>query len=334
MRSVIALLAFLALLPAAQAASFSCSDARTPIEKTICADPALSRADDVMALAYVGAISGLTEEAEIVMRKGQRDWLDFTDTVCSDQYLPGEDSADLERPQCLQRLYDARLKVLEQSRMVGGMRFFTADTYEAVPDPNGGRFRLGRKVMSSLRMDGNDSLANAFNAYMRQVTADYTGEYTDFAGAQRNDSVANEDNDFLMVLGSVNARRISVVLGLEWYGHGAAHANSSLGNFHFLTKEERPLEVTDMFEGKNWGTALATLVAERASVDLRDGEITYDGETMMPFATDPQRWSFTRAGLMVQFENQEVTPGSPAVSVGWGVLRDYLAADADAIARP
>jgi uncharacterized protein YecT (DUF1311 family) len=333
MRTVIALLAFLMLLPAAQAASFDCTKAETPIEKAICADPALSHADDVMALAYVGAISGLTEEAEIVMRKGQGDWLAFTDTVCSDQSLPGEDSAALERAQCLQRLYDARLKVLEQSRMAGGMRFFTADTYKTVPDPDGGGFKLGHKVVSSLRIDGNDSLADAFNAYMRQVTDDYTGVYTDFAGTQQDDSVSNEDNDFLMVLDSVNAGRISVALGLEWYGHGAAHANSSLGNFHFLTEEERPLEATDIFEGKQWAPALAALVAERASADLRGGEITYDADSMMQLATDPQRWSFTRAGLTVQFQDQEVTPGSPAVSVAWGPLRDYLAADADAIAR-
>ena len=333
MRYVIALLAFLTLLPAAQAASFDCNRAATANEKAICADPALSRADDVMALAYVGAISGLTEEAEIVMRKGQRDWLDFAAKACSSQYLPGEDSDAVERPHCLQSLYDARLKVLEQSRMVGGMRFFTADTYKALPDSDGGRFRLGLKVVSSLRMDGNDSLADAFNAYMRQVTADYTGEYTDFAGTTIDDSVPNEDNDFLMTLGSVNAERISVELGLEWYGHGAAHANSSLGNFHFLTQEERPLEASDIFEGKNWGKALADLVAERASTDLRNGEITYDTETMMQFTTDPQRWSFTRAGLMVQFQDQEVMPGSPAVSVSWGPLRDYLTAGADDIVR-
>jgi uncharacterized protein len=53
MRYVIALLAFLTLLPATQAASFDCNKAATPIEKAICADPALSHADDVMALVYV-----------------------------------------------------------------------------------------------------------------------------------------------------------------------------------------------------------------------------------------------------------------------------------------
>lgn len=333
MRYVTALIAFLVLLPAAQAASFSCSQAATPNEKAICADPALSRADDVMALAYVGAISGLTEEAEIVMRKGQRDWLDFTAKVCSDQYLPGEESAAVERPQCLQPLYDARLAVLEQSRMVRGMRFFTVDTYKGLPDPDGGRFKLGLKVVSSLRMDGNDSLANAFNASMRQVTEDHTGQFFDFAGTPMDDTVPNENNDFLMVLDSVNAKRISVALTLAAYGHGAAHDNSSYGNFHFLTEEKRPLEVTDIFEGKRWGKALADLVAERASVDLRDGEITYDTDTMMQFATDPQRWSFTRAGLMVQFQDQEVMPGSPAVNVSWWPLRDYLTSRADDIVR-
>jgi uncharacterized protein YecT (DUF1311 family) len=333
MRYIIALIAFLTLVPMAQAASFDCGRASTPNEKAICADPALSRADDVMALAYVGAISGLTEEAEIVMRKGQHDWLDFGDTVCSTQNLRGEADEASERVQCLGQLYDARLKVLEQSRMVGGMRFFTVDTYRTVLGADGGPANLGVKVVSSLRMDGNDSLANGFNAYMRQVTEDYTGQYTDFAGTTMDDSTPDEDDNFLMVLDSVNASRISVALTLDWYGHGAAHANSSYGNFHFLTKQERPLEVSDIFEGKRWGKALADLLAERATVDLRNSEVSYDTDMMMQYATDPQRWSFTRAGLVVQFQDQEVTPGSPAVSVAWGPLRNYLAIDADAIAR-
>jgi uncharacterized protein len=184
MRLILAFVLLVVLLPAAQAASFDCANATTPSEKAICADPGLSHADDVMALAYVGAIAGLTEEAEIVMRQGQRDWLDFGDTVCSDPNLPGEAAAAIERTACLQRLYDDRLKVLEQSRMVDGMRFFTVDHYQALPDPDGGRFKLGLKVVSSLRMDGNDSRAEAFNAYMRQVTEDYTGQYTDFAGTR------------------------------------------------------------------------------------------------------------------------------------------------------
>ncbi|MEO8685354.1 MAG: lysozyme inhibitor LprI family protein [Devosia sp.] len=333
MRLVAAFVLVLLLLPAAQAASFDCNEATTPSEKAICADPGLSRTDDVMALAYVGAIAGLTEEAEIVMRQGQRDWLDFSDTVCSDANLPGENAAAIERPACLHRLYDERLKVLEQSRMVNGMRFFTVDSYEALPDPNGGRFKLGLKVVSSLRMDGNDSRAEAFNAYMRQVTEDYTGQFTDFAGTTMDDSVPYEDDAFLMTLDSSNASRVSIGLEIEWYGHGAAHANRSRANFHFLTQAERPLVAGDIFAGKGWSTALAGLVAERASVDIRDGQITYDAADMIDIATDPKRWSFTKAGLMVQFQDQEITPGGPVVSVGWGPLRDHLAGGADVIAR-
>ena len=333
MRLVLALVFALLLLPAVQAASFECSKAETIIEQAICEDPVLSHADDVMAMAYAGAMAGLAEEAEIVMRKGQRDWLNFSDLVCSDANLPGEAEAAVERIACLQRLYDARLTVLEQSRMVNGMRFFTVDHYATLPDPDGGRFKLGLKVVSSLRMEGNDSRAAAFNAYMRQITEDYTGQYTDFAGTTMDDTVPHEDNSLLMTLGSVNADRISVDLEIEWYGHGAAHANGSAASFHFLTQAERPLVADDIFTGKSWGNVLAGLVAERASADIRGSEITYDGADMIDIATDPKRWSFTRAGLVVQFQDQEVTPGRPAVSIGWEPLRDHFATGASAITR-
>jgi hypothetical protein len=136
-----------------------------------------------------------------------------------------------------------------------------------------------------------------------------------------------------MTLGAVNASRISVGLEIEWYGHGAAHPNGSMANFHFLTEAERPLVASDIFAGKSWGKVLAGLLAERASADIRGALPRYDAADMIDIATDPRRWSFTKAGLVVQFQDQEVTPGSPVVSIGWGPLRDHFASGADAIAR-
>lgn len=332
MRPIFLLALALYLMPAAaQAASFSCSAAQSPNEIAICSDPTLSATDTTMALAYVGAIAGLTEEAEIVMRNGQRQWLNFADTVCADENLRGDDVPEVERVSCLQRLYDARLGVLEQSRMVGGLRFFTVDTYKALPDDHE-RFKLGLKVVSSLRVDGDTPMAKAFNAYMTQVTEDHTGQYQDFGGTDMDDSAPHEDNDLLMSLESINDSRISVRMDIAWYGHGAAHGNESAGRFHFLREAARPLVASDIFEGKRWQQVLAGMIAERASLDLREGEVTYDAEGMMGKANDPTSWSFTPAGLVIQFQDQEVSPGMPEVSVAWRPLDNELAGDAYAIA--
>ena len=165
MRLVIAGLLFaLSMLAApAQAASFSCEAAATPVEQAICGDERLSETDSTMALAVAHAMAGLTEEAGIVAGQGQRDWLAWSETVCADENLRGDDVPDVERVTCLQRLYDERLDILEQNRLVNGYRFYTVDRYAALPDDDE-RFKLGLKVSSSLRIDSFTPFALAFNA--------------------------------------------------------------------------------------------------------------------------------------------------------------------------
>ena len=330
--AISALLLTLALLAVpAQAASFSCEAAATPIEEAICGDETLSNADSVMALAFAHAMAGLTEEAGIVARQGQRDWLAYSDTVCADENLRGDDVPEVERVTCLQTLYDDRLAILEQNRLVNGHRFYTVDRYAALPDDNE-RFKLGLKVTSSLRIDGATPFAQAFNATAAEITRTYSGRFEDFAGTSMDDSVPHEDNSSLMTIVSHNDARLSVRLDLEWYGHGAAHANSSFGMFHFLFEQMRQLETGDVFEGKRWQATLAGLVAERASADIRLGEVTYDAADMASAVEDPLQWQFTNAGLMVEFEPGEVVPnGTPAVVVPWAAIEDVLAPDAYAI---
>lgn len=72
---------------AAGAASFDCGKAATPAEKAICADPALSKADDDLAAAYKAALAATLDPASL--RRAQRQWLqdrDRTD-VASDYLL-------------------------------------------------------------------------------------------------------------------------------------------------------------------------------------------------------------------------------------------------------
>jgi uncharacterized protein len=327
MRLAISALLFTLVLLAipAHAASFSCEAAVTPVETAICGDDTLSQTDSVMALAFAHAMAGLTEEAGIVARQGQRDWLAYSETVCADENLRGDDVPEVERVTCLQRLYDHRLEILEQNRQVNGHRFYTVDRYAALPDDDA-RFKLGLKITSSLRVDGATPFAQAFNAAATEITAAYSGHYEDFAGTTMDDTVPHKDNSSLMTIISHNEARLSVRLDLEWYGHGAAHPNASFGMFHFLFDEARQLEMSDVFADKRWQSSLAGLVAERASADIRLGEISYTAENMASKVDDPLQWLFTNVGLMIEFEPGEVLPnGTPAIVVPWMALEDVLA---------
>lgn len=331
MRLVIfALLFALALAVPVRAASFSCEAASTPIEQAICGDERLSETDSAMALAFAHAMAGLTEEAGIVARQGQRDWLAYSDTVCADENLRGDDVPEVERVTCLQRLYDERLAILEQNRLVNGYRFYTVDRYAALPDDDE-RFKLGLKVSSSLRIDGFTPFAQAFNAAAAEITAAYSGQFEDFAGTMMDDTVPHEDNSALMSIVSHNGARLSVRLDIEWYGHGAAHANSSFGMFHFLFDEARQLEAADIFDGNRWQSAVAELAAARATTDIGGG-LTYEAAQVIDAASDPRQWLFSPAGLVIEFEPDELVPnGSPAIVLPWSALDEFLAGNAYAI---
>ncbi len=79
---------------AAHGATFDCRKAGTVVEKTICADPALSGLDDRLGAAYRAALNAGTDRASLVT--GQRRWIADTRDRCADAA-------------CLARSYEARI---------------------------------------------------------------------------------------------------------------------------------------------------------------------------------------------------------------------------------
>jgi uncharacterized protein len=77
----LALLAFSVAPCAAMAASFDCAQARTAIEKTICADPALSAADEELGRRFKAALRASLDPAGL--RAAQAEWLHSRDQVAS-----------------------------------------------------------------------------------------------------------------------------------------------------------------------------------------------------------------------------------------------------------
>jgi len=94
----------LAGAPPARAASFDCAKAKTPVEKMICSDAALSELDGRLASAYRRAL-GLASNPE-PLKVEQRSWLTNERSKCADVA-------------CLKRSYQQRLTALEAAAPPG-----------------------------------------------------------------------------------------------------------------------------------------------------------------------------------------------------------------------
>ncbi|ATY31425.1 lysozyme inhibitor LprI family protein [Sphingomonas psychrotolerans] len=107
-----ALLLALFGLPAAtpQSASFDCSKASHPLEKTICASPKLSRLDGEVATLYRARLASLFDKASF--RGQQRDWQQVLRTRCARTCDPAAVEADY-------------------TRQVAALRNFTEEAWEA-----------------------------------------------------------------------------------------------------------------------------------------------------------------------------------------------------------
>jgi len=144
----------LAMAPAAQAASFDCAKASSQVEKSICANPDLSRADEVLARAYATALGGLSDAARQAMQAGQREWLGFAALACTVDAKPFGAAPTEDQQGCLNSVYRSRISELGQSRMEGDWRVYPRTSYSLVDDPDPDAYQgVATKEISSPRID-------------------------------------------------------------------------------------------------------------------------------------------------------------------------------------
>lgn len=314
--------------PVAQAASFDCAKAGTPLEKLICATPELSRSDEVLAKAYATALGGLSEEAKKIVQGTQRDWLAYAPLSCSPDAKPLE-SFDADQTACVNSAFTSRIRDLENSRMKGGWRFFVKENFAVLDDPDSETWGgVATKHFASPRIDDTVPEAVAFNAMMDNEDGPL-GRMFDAQG-KLTDTEVTSDADVAVTVDSVTSNRIGLNVDSYWMGHGAAHGNYAITHLHYLIKEGRKLEASDLFAGDAWQAALGELVLAELDRTI-DGGIWEESRATVPAtAIDPSRWDFGDNGLIVQFEPYEVTAyayGAPTVTIGWDKLTEYLAPD-------
>jgi uncharacterized protein len=337
MRMVLRILAGLAMLvlatTAASAASFDCKKAATPFEVAICTHPELSKADEVLAVAYQTAIGGLSKPALTQMQKNQRDWLDYAQRVCTDDAEPMQAKYPDDKIDCLRTTFEARVRVLEASRMQSALRFYTVDRYSAFPDTTAEAdawSKVASKEFSAPRIDGSEAEATAFN--------DFVGSQPEMAWPEGGDPETDETSDLQtsIKIDAVTSQRISAVVNAWWYGHGAAHGNYTISYLHFLREQKRALEAGDIFDKDGWQEQLGKLALAALDETIEGGIWEESREIAAESAADPTRWNFSAEGLVIQYQPYEVTAyayGAPTITIPWAQLTDYLAADGQAIGQ-
>jgi uncharacterized protein len=321
MRMILAGLLVLGAMPMAEAASFDCARASTPVEEAICSNPELSRRDEVLAKAYATALGGLSDKAKARVQSGQRAWLDYAALVCTTDAKPFTEGLTDEQQACLGTVYRGRINDLEQSRMQGDWRFYPVTSYELVDDPDPDAFQgVATKQISSPRIDDDSEMAAAFNQLMDDADdrAQPDPEGEDYRTSDTVEATTVEN---------VNTHRISLKTTSYWMGHGAAHGNYAITYVHFLTEEARPMEAADLFTGDGWEAALGQLALDELDRTVEGGIWDESRADVPKAAADPSRWNLTDAGLEIVFQPYEVTAyaaGAPTITIGWDRLADYL----------
>jgi uncharacterized protein len=307
---------------AAQAASFDCAKAATPVEKAICSNPELSRRDEVLAKAYATALGGLSDEARAAVQTGQRAWLDFAGLACTTDARPFSQLLSDDQQACLAAVYSARIGTLADSRMQGDWRFYPVSSFALVDDPDPDSYQgVATKEVTSPRIDDPSEAAQTFNNLMVEADAQVKPDPED-------EGYATSDTTDSTTIESVTTHRISLVTDSYWMGHGAAHGNYGITYTHYLVDEGRMMEASDLFGGEGWQAALGKLALDELDRTI-DGGIWDESRAEVPkAAADPSRWNLTDRGLEIVFQPYEVTAyaaGAPTITISWDKLTDYLA---------
>ena len=90
-------------------ASFDCNTARTPLEKAICADAKLGRADLVLSRVYKQAMQSLTPDERRALNADERQWMAH---LVADCHLTG--AASEKARACAFAAFEARFTAIDE----------------------------------------------------------------------------------------------------------------------------------------------------------------------------------------------------------------------------
>jgi uncharacterized protein len=278
------------------ALAFDCGKAATPVEKTICSDPALKAKDDALGALYADVKAASTPDERKMLAVAQRAWIAEREDACSN---PGD-------TECVAGKTDERIgqfKVVPESGPGAGSRMIpvfvaqTGDAHHYTVAFNMARF-------ASPASPGE----KAFNTAIDDVVAK--------APLARNEDSSGDrvyESDADLTISYASPRFISAA-NSYWSDDGGAHGNGGVENINVDLAQGKVIEVADVLTedgaAKLRAACREQIVAEKK--ERNDGDYKPEDDS---FLTDDviaehiatfSRWSFSAKDATISFDSYAV----------------------------
>jgi uncharacterized protein len=306
------LLAGAFLASGAHAANFECAKASTPMERTICASPDLSKADDRLAVVFKAALGGVSADGQTMLRANERQFRQFADDLC---HSDGQDGGAA----CLEDVFSHRAEQLDHAVVrLGGRTFLPVSDFHIMPAGDGEAPHS--HVLTRQQIDAPATPADRdWNLW----AGDAVKEAYRNSNAVLNDTpVADVDALIRMDIAAASSDLIDVTLGVSVIDMRAYNSETSA---IWLTRDRRELLADDLFDaGKPWATALAP-VAQRHLESYTD--LPFEAFATIRRIDEGGNWHLTPQGLRIDYPAFLLAdnPASAATTLlSWAEMRPWL----------
>lgn len=278
----------------ATAASFDCKKAVTWVEKTVCANPELSKLDEEMAKAYTDALKSLSPEGQKETKQYQKQWLkkisNFSKKGINDQY-------------------EGRIKQLQQCLIKFPDRVFrNVYVYSFKTNKSCSLAISGDLVYPQIENPRDENEKTWNHILSKKVTDNFiSGE----------DCEQSHDN---YTISFSNKHLISVKHSNFTYTEGAPMpAQAGAEGLSWLLKSRRELKVEDLFNEKaDWRNKIRELAVQQM-------ENHEDSEELKHIIESPSSWEISKDGLgFLSFFNAAGYGTDAFVVIRWETLKPYL----------
>jgi len=316
------------LSQSSEAASFACDRPAGARERLICGDGALSRADARLAASFRAALGALSDAGRTALRQSEREWLRFTDTVCSIDRLRGTDAQRLDTSLgCLKTEYAARQRQLDAAvTRRNDLVIRRVDIFKAVPSSDAGSGGAHAGFSSTMiAFPQIDRPGDPHEIRWNERVAKWAEGETGGSNDTGHDVVID------YTLGLVTPELISLMRYTydDWHG---AHGSADDKGITWLIREERELRPEDVFDPhSDWAPALARLVFERARREERREHRPFrvpPASELEAAVSEPSHWVLGERDLRIRFDPRDLGYNDPDiidVKVPWRALSPYLA---------
>ena len=319
--SATALLLFVVEATQAQAQgspSFECAKASTPVERTICKNSELAKADRDVATVYAALSARLSGAAKDHLVKDQQRWVGNRNRACT-----GEDASA-----CLKSRYESRLALLKE---------FGNGAYPFVSEH--AIVRAGKVKATSYRIDasypqfdGPTVNFSGINARFANTTAEAAGQAVPAGdiGEDLNQTWSYEQS---FAIHRPSPVTISVEVSLYSYT-GGAHGNGSTYAVLVDVRGGRELKPNAVFAtGGEWQRTVTSIVAadlKKQFVERPGFDDALEPAKLAELMAEPGRYLFKADGLEIIFNQYDVGPysaGTYQVSIPYSRLRAFIRPD-------